>query len=197
MLRTLTVAAALVAGLLAPSVDALACSCLQPDVIYSYRNYDHTVVARAVSMQRAGQWDVWTFRLVKDLKECARPGATFRVATSSSSAACGTSFTPGATYLLFASDTNIAGQPRWTTNSCAGNTEVSQVSRADMAYLMDRPLFCGGQASCVDGTQPLNCLVDPCSVAAGCAGGTCESNYCGGCTAEWYDPMGYGMCMPW
>lgn len=189
---------ALVLGALAAySPQADACTCVRPDITFSYRNNDHAVVARAVSVQAAGNYNVWTFRLIKDVKECSRPGASFRVATPSNPAGCGTSFTPGHTYLLFADDTNIGGQRRWTTTACAGNMELTQMTPDDVDYIMHRPLFCGGQATCVDGTQPVNCFADPCSVGAACAGATCESNYCGGCTAEWYDASGYGMCRPW
>jgi hypothetical protein len=194
MLRTL----ALSFGLLVASMsDAEACRCLQPDVITSYQSRDHAVVARAVSVVVGAQDSVWTFRLVKDVKECGRPGTTFRVVTASSSAACGASFTPGVTYLLFASDSTAGGRQVWRTSSCDGNREISQVSRADVSYLMNRPLFCGAAPTCVSGNQPMNCLVDPCSVSPACPGATCASNYCGGCTAEWYDVAGAAQCTPW
>lgn len=194
MLRWLVLSLGLFVGTMQ---EAEACRCMPPTVIASYQNHPHAVVARAVSVQSGPQYNVWTFRLVKDLKECGRPGMTFRVATSSSSAACGTVFTPGVSYLLFAHDTPVRGRTVWMTGTCDGNQEISQVSRADISYLMDRPLSCGGQATCVDGSQQLNCLVDPCQVSPACPGSTCEANYCGGCTAEWYDATGNGQCMPW
>ena len=41
---------------------------------------------------------------------------------------------------------------------------------------------------CPDGTQPVNCFVDPCQYAQCPAveGAECEANYCGGCNAEWF-----------
>ena len=41
---------------------------------------------------------------------------------------------------------------------------------------------------CPDGSQPVNCLVDPCEYASCPAikSATCVANYCGGCNARWY-----------
>ena len=194
MLRTLLLVALSAA---APVSAAWACSCMATDVIHSYQVSDHVEIAQAVSVRRAGNVNIWTFTLRKDLKECARPGTNFEVATPASVAACGTSFVRGQTYLLFADDVTIGGRNVYGTTQCAGNLPIGQLSPADRDYLESRPLFCAGAATCVDGTQPYNCFVDPCTVAAACPGAMCESNYCGGCTAEWYDPFGYGQCLPW
>ena len=42
-------------------------------------------------------------------------------------------------------------------------------------------------AGCADGSQPVNCLVDPCQVSSCPAvnGATCVADYCGGCNAQW------------
>lgn len=194
MLRTLLFTLAAAAA--APSA-AYACNCAPTDIVHSYQNHDHVLLARAVSSRAIGGAEVWTFDIRKDLKECASPGTRVQIATPDNPAACGTRFTPGETYVLFAYDQVIGGRTRMVTTACSANTPLSQVSQADRDYLMHRPLFCGGAASCVDGSQPLNCFADPCTVAQPCGGGMCEANYCGGCTAEWYDPMGYGVCMPW
>jgi hypothetical protein len=41
---------------------------------------------------------------------------------------------------------------------------------------------------CSDGSQPVNCLVDPCQTATcpSVNGATCVANYCGGCNAQWF-----------
>ncbi|XP_072025365.1 kielin/chordin-like protein isoform X3 [Amphiura filiformis] len=45
---------------------------------------------------------------------------------------------------------------------------------------------------CPDGTTPVNCFADPCTVTS-CAAypdATCQANYCGGCNAEFSDTKG-------
>lgn len=183
--------------MVASTQEAHACRCVVPDVISSYQTRDHAFVARAVSVQMGAQYHVWTFRLVKDLKGCERPGATIRVVTASDPSACGASFTPGVSYLVYATDVNIGGRRVWQTTTCDGNRELSQLTRDEIGYLMDRPITCNGVTTCANGSQPVSCLVDPCTTSPACRGATCEANYCGGCTAEWYDVNGAGQCMPW
>ena len=49
-------------------------------------------------------------------------------------------------------------------------------------------LFAGNSNTCPDGSDPVNCLVDPCQSATcpGVDNATCVADYCGGCNAKWF-----------
>jgi hypothetical protein len=188
----------LLVSLLAGPVDALACSCLPPDVTWSYNNHDHAIFGRVQSVQTRAGYRIYDVLIRKTLKSCLTEGTVVQVATPGSSAACGAYLQVNSSYVLFASDSVIRGATRLLTTSCSGNIEVGQLTADERDFLMSREVCCGGSCECTDGTQPYNCLVDPCTVTPMCsAADTCVANYCGGCVAEQYDANGYGVCMPW
>jgi hypothetical protein len=50
-------------------------------------------------------------------------------------------------------------------------------------------------SACPDGSPPVQCLVDPCTVSkCGVVDATCKADYCGGCFAVWTDPAGNQVC---
>jgi eight-cysteine-cluster-containing protein len=79
-------------------------------------------------------------------------------------------------------------------DSCDYNPAVSALTEHDREFLEQRQVCCGDACTCADGTAPVNCFADPCSVAPACSEGTCQANYCGGCNAEFYDENGYAVC---
>lgn len=198
MIRTLsTTALAIalsVASLSVPTV-AEACSCLPPTVQSSWNNADEVFAGRVVSERIISNYRVYDIQITRDGNGCRTPGTRVQLATLRSAATCGTSFAVGGHYLFFADLVSIAGSRRLLTNACAGNTPVSNLTSDDISWLRTRYVPCSN--SCVDPNVPvLQCLVDPCTLAPACAQGTCEPNYCGGCTAEFYDTSGYQVCTP-
>lgn len=191
-------AAALLLGSLTWAPAAEACSCLPPTVQSSYRNADHVFSGRVLSETIVGQQVVYRVRVTRDGKSCLPTGRVIEVVTPVSGATCGTRFQTGPQYLFFAYDV-----PSWTgpgvrvsTNSCAGNMRVRDLARDEIDWLRTRYVPCAN--SCLDANVPvLNCLVDPCTQVPACQrDATCEANYCGGCTAEFYDSNNYQVCVP-
>jgi len=183
----------------APS-EALACRCLQTDVVSSWRSNDLAVFGRIVAERTTGQSKIYTVVVRKDLKTCIAPGTRIQVRTALSSAACGTTLAVGETWFISGGDGGLTGRgmQRLDTSSCDFNAPRASLSASDFAFLETRLLSCPGGDVCADGSNPVSCLVDPCAVAGACPGAaTCESNYCGGCTAETYDANGFGVCRPW
>lgn len=182
-------------SLVAPVAEA--CTCLVADVIYSYNDNDMVFVGRPIASVHRPGFVVHRFRLIRDLKGCLPAGSIVEVGTPDNEAACGAEFNPFAPVVVFGQSRPSVGLPRMYTTSCSGNIEVAHLSRDDIGFLSTRPVTCGGVTTCTDGSSPVTCLVDPCSAAPPCAGATCVSNACGGCTAEFYDAWGYGACTPW
>jgi len=190
---------ALVLGLAVATVSprAEACSCLPWDVIRDYNQSDEVVIGTIVSSQTSSGYRVYTVRIHRDLKGCRTTGSLVRIGTPASGASCGIALPSGTPMLLFADWTTVRGQNVLMTTMCKTNKGVSRITADERDYLESRPVTCGGVTTCNDGSSPYSCLIDPCSVATPCAGATCEANYCGGCTAEFYYPTGEGACMPW
>jgi hypothetical protein len=71
------------------------------------------------------------------------------------------------------------------------------------------PISCGDEgtcgrtcsaSTCADGSEPVQCLVDPCEVTSPeCLAEkpvSCVSDYCGGCNAYRFDKAGNQVCLP-
>ena len=166
---------------------AEACSCPPPDLIYSYNYADQAYIGWVVSQSVAGSWRTFNVRVLRDLKGCTAPGTIVQIRTPSDSAMCGTLIPLRTPWLIFV-DSGYTG-------ACMGNRAPASLTVDEREYLQNRPITCGGVTTCADGSSPLACR-NPCAGVA-CAGATCTPNYCGGCTAEFYDPSGYGACLPW
>lgn len=57
-------------------------------------------------------------------------------------------------------------------------------------------MVCYKFSGCPDGSQPVNCLIDPCQVTPPpyCVYSRCEANYCGGCNRRYFDFFGHEVC---
>ncbi len=180
------------------AAEAEACTCIAPDVTYSWRTNDHAMLGKAVSVQRAGAYLIYDFVVQATAKSCMSPGTRIQVATPSSSAACGDTLPLRRSLLLFGDTRVIRGQRMVFTSSCSGNMPAVDVTRDEQAYLLSRELTCSGVTQCADGSAPLSCFVQPCATST-CSDPTaiCEDNYCGGCNAEWYTPADFeASCTP-
>ena len=183
-------------GLLAGAPQAEACKCLPPTVSASYNDATDVVRTQVVYGVTVGQSRWYLTRVLGTYKGCLKPGSWLYVRTGSSSASCGLDLKNGVQYLINgALDTTSYKAPVISAGSCGYNKAISQLTKSDRKYLSTRYNCCGKECACVNGKPPVNCFVDPCQVAD-CPAGQCESNYCGGCNAEFYDDYGAAICQP-
>lgn len=128
---------------------------------------------------------------------CSSEGSTVWIQTSIDGASCGTSFSLGERYLIFANKSSGMFGFALQTDSCSGNRRMSGVEAADLEYLSTRKSCCGESCACQPGVEQVSCDVNPCSLAVPCEGAgrvRCEVNNCGGCTAEFYNSDGVRVC---
>ena len=78
--------------------------------------------------------------------------------------------------------------------TCGFNAAFASLLPDEREFLQTRFNCCGETCACVR-RAPVECFVDPCDVAS-CPDGTCTSNYCGGCRAEFATPDGANVCQP-
>ena len=174
---------------------AEACRCLPPTVESSYNGSSDVVRARVLSRVNAGGTTWYRARVVRTFKGCLAPKQLVLLSTPTSSATCGAMLAVGAEYLINGDSAGaLLGVPRLTINSCDYNRRASELSAHDREFLAGRTVCCGDRCTCADGSQPVQCFVDPCQVAPACDEGECVANYCGGCNAEFYDDAGYAVC---
>ncbi len=176
--------------------DASACSCAPSTVMTSYHLADAVFVGRVMFKAAIG-FDTWyAVRVRTPLKGCPAKGSWAYLKTGNFGAGCGVNLKKGQTYLLHGFDTGSTWKvPVFSVNSCSTNKQVSKLTKSERKWLLERTVCCGGGCTCVDGTFPVNCFVDPCEVNS-CPVGECTANYCGGCNAEFYDNWGNPMCNP-
>ncbi|TPV93169.1 MAG: hypothetical protein B7733_21630 [Myxococcales bacterium FL481] len=172
--------------------QAKACTCLPNDVTSSYRNADEVLEGKVLFEFRGRQLRAYLVDVHQAYKGCRPSGDLVWLRTATSSAGCGADLDVGDRYLLH----GTATRHPWLldVSSCDYNRPASALSESDHEYLSGRTLCCDGRCECADGSQPFQCLVDPCEVAPPCADGTCTANYCGGCNAEFYDEAGFLVC---
>lgn len=173
--------------------QALACKCMAPDIARSYNSSDHVAKIHIIGQLFFSPSGHKRFLGLTDesFKGCLSQGQWVLVDTRSESAACGVDLS-SKTYLLSGSDQGSAlGMPIIGVTRCDSNTPWSELSDGSLDFLYTRYNCCGDSCACTDGTQPVNCFVNPCAFSTcGDAEATCASNYCGGCRAEWYDATG-------
>lgn len=188
---------AMLAGWLSSSSAAQACSCLPPDLGRSYGYADHVLHVRVQgAVAQSPSTRLFTAVLLEDdYKGCLKARQRVLIETPASSAACGMNLSRGE-YLLHAKKVGSSmGLPRLAVGSCDYNVRWRALSADDRAYLDTRYVCCGDSCACADGSEPVNCFVDPCDVAScDVEGAVCHSNYCGGCNAEWRDESGAAVC---
>ena len=201
MVRSTLIAVALMAAAqVATPAVADACSCLPPDIARSY-NYATDVVKVTVlrTLRRAPPNRVrYLARVHEAFKGCLQHRDRVILETASSSAACGMHLERRGTYLINGTRPPViaaSARPVLSIHSCDYNRRFGDLTDADLEFLYSRYNCCKGECVCTDGSQPVNCFVDPCQVSrCDVPGAECVSNYCGGCNAEWYDEMGTRVC---
>jgi hypothetical protein len=185
----------LLAPLLVPS-SAHACSCVLPTVESSYDNSDDVIEARVLLSLPVGDERWLVARVQATFKGCLEERELVLLTTPSSSAACGATLQNGQTYLVNGtSDGSALGIDRLLIGLCGYNPPLTELTPRDQAFLAGREVCCGGECSCANGEQPVQCFAQPCSVAPACAeAAVCVDNYCGGCNAEFRDAFGNAVC---
>ncbi|MCU0662237.1 MAG: hypothetical protein MUC50_07915 [Myxococcota bacterium] len=174
-------------------MKAQACKCMAPDIARSYASADHVAKVRVVGQMFFAPTGFKRYLGIvnETFKGCLDQGQWVVVETRSEGSACGMQIEKK-TYLLNGSEGGFVwGMPKIFVHSCDYNRLYSSLTDDDFDYLSSRYNCCGDSCACTDGSQPVNCFADPCSVSTcGDPEATCTSNYCGGCNAEWLDARG-------
>lgn len=198
--QTLLVHSALIAATIAVvnvgvTSSAAACSCVAPTVESSYNSSTDVATIDIRRQFVIGSTRYYQGRVQRTFKGCLQPSAVVFLRTPVSSATCGALLALQQPYLINGNDAGtFLGVPMLSISLCSYNIQVSALTDHDRAFLEGRTVCCGDACTCADGTQPVNCFADPCSVAPACAEGKCVANYCGGCNAEFYDAGGNAVC---
>lgn len=198
--HALIIVTATIAALVTLPNAAHACSCLPPDIARSYTQATDVVkvrVERVVARAKYRANVLYRASVLESFKGCLEPGDTVILKTSSSSAACGIVLSSRRDYLINGVRmSSVRPQQILSINSCDYNQPFNQLTDADQEFLYSRFNSCGDIHTCNDGTDPVNCLVDPCeNSTCDVEGARCAANYCGGCNAEWFDPSGARVCL--
>ncbi len=126
MLRRIVISLTLVLGALVfGATPSYACSCMPPEVPRHLKDSALVFTGTAKAVKRPkDRWDpvkpvVYTFRVDHAYK--GKPKAVVTVSTHTQSAACGTHFSRGARYLVFA----YKWEGRLSTNLCSPNMKVA------------------------------------------------------------------------
>lgn len=173
---------------------ALACSCVVPTVESSYQHASDVAFVDLRRTYVAGDTRYYLGRVVRTFKGCLRAKQGVVLKTPVSEASCGTEL-PLRRYLIHGNAAGSAlGTPVLSISLCNYDRQVSVLTSKDLEYLESRMVCCEGSCSCADGSDPVQCFADPCSVAPACEEGECVANYCGGCRAEFYDTFGHAVC---
>ena len=181
--------------LLAPE-PAEACSCLPATVESSHLNSSDAATLTPLVGRRVGNERWYVAQVAKPYKGCTDAGALVLLVTPSSSASCGAELDIGVEYLVHGNRRgSILGLPLLAISGCDDNRPVTELSEHDRDFLAGRQVCCGDECSCADGSQPVQCFVNPCEATLACSEAVaCEANYCGGCNAEFHDASGHAVC---
>jgi hypothetical protein len=198
-LQSLILNAALISAIsafvnVATAGRAAACSCFPPSVESSYHYASDVAYIDVLGTFRSSDTRYYVGYVARTFKGCLYERQRVILKTPVSSATCGAEL-GFERYLINGQRTgSFLGTPVLSINLCSYDRPVGELSEQDVAFLNGRTVCCGDACSCADGSQPVHCLVDPCSVAPACAEGECVANYCGGCSAEFYDQRGEPVC---
>ncbi|MBT8342871.1 MAG: hypothetical protein HKP58_13730 [Desulfatitalea sp.] len=177
------------------AVPVQACSCMPPTVASSYNHSSDVIKARIFLRIQRGDSVVYFANVQHVFKGCLSTDRYVILRTPSSSAACGITLRTGDEYLINGNASGTYwGFTQLSVGLCDYNPLFSALSDEDLDFLYSRLVCCSDACICADGSRPVNCFVDPCEVAPDCPDGKCQANYCGGCTAEFYDANGYAVC---
>lgn len=173
---------------------ASACSCIVPTVESSYRSASDVAFVDLRRTYVTGDTRYYLGRVVRTFKGCLPTGERVVLKTPADGAACGTELRLRRYLINGTAAGTFLGMPVLSISLCSYDRQVSTLTDHDREYLEGRTVCCGESCHCADGSQPVNCFADPCSVAPECGEGECVANYCGGCNAEFYDSMGQAVC---
>ncbi|MET0391301.1 MAG: hypothetical protein ABW321_35335 [Polyangiales bacterium] len=187
----------LAAAWLVPA-DAAACSCLPSFEEDLYEASDHVIKARPLASFRGPRDQRWYLAIVtgRAYKGCLFKHAFVWIQTTNEEEGCGVRLDADTEYLIHGHAMGRAfGLHVLETGLCDDNRPVPELSEATRRFLDTRQTCCGGECECV-GSEPVDCLVDPCQTSV-CSEpeAVCQANYCGGCHAEWYDADGWRVCL--
>ena len=173
---------------------AEACTCAPQTLEQSYAQSTDVAQVRVVWSLSFKSTTWYLAQVGRVFKGCLEPKSWAFLRTASSSAACGVELKNGKSYLVNGNGAgHMRGRPVVAIGLCGYNVPIGTLTPAQTSWLKHRLVCCGDACACADGSQPVNCLVDPCQVTD-CPQGTCEANYCGGCNAEFYDATGAPLC---
>lgn len=137
----------------------------------------------------------WFFLQVNKVYAGCPPKTPFYVVAESASngALCGINLTEGSTYIL---PLKPCGES--SLSLCGVAIETIHLSKENKDFLDRRHLCCKGTCRCANPLTPMaSCLAQPCAVTRPlCPVDKCVNNYCGGCTAEFFDKKGLPACQP-
>ena len=184
----------------APSTAA-ACSCELVTLESAWFDSTDTFTGRVLSATLADFRTVYTLEVKQTFKGCTQPGDIVFVETPVDSAACGQALTVGEKYLLTAD--KVTFTPRghlYEISLCGYNRLTVDLTAEERDFLSGRFVSCPDRdvEICADGTEPVQCLIDPCEDMI-CIEepNECFSNFCGGCNAEFWDvTTGFPVCVP-
>lgn len=139
--------------------------------------------------------DRWYRLRVKFVYKGCAPSTPFITLARSKrhSAACGVLLQFGRTYLLpIKSDGSTT-----RLQLCNVNILQTDITPEQQKFLDMRDLCCFGKCRCA-GTKRVQCFQAPCDATTKlCPEGSCKDNYCGGCTAEFFNSANLPVCLPW
>jgi len=186
-------------GAWAQTSRASACDCAPSDFVDSYRAAESVVRVRVgFSYPRDSASPTRrrvTAYVVQDYKTCLTAGSQVDLLFDEKDAGCVPPLRFGREVLVHGTLGGAKGPPSLWVTPCAANAAWKSLGAAQRTYLDERLRFVACGDRCADGRPPVQCLVDPCSVAScDVEGASCATNYCGGCTAVWTDPAGERVC---
>lgn len=191
-------ALALGATYLQTTQRAQACDCVEANLQQHYAKSDLVFIGQSLLSFDFGSKRLFLTTVEETFKGCAPKRRMMWLDTERSTAACGAEFAFGQRTLIHANRAKSLFFFGHQTSACSGNRLVSQLSPKELAFLNSREVCCGEKCGCADGSEPVQCLVDPCTVTDPCQGEgavTCKPNYCGGCNAEYFNAKDEPVCL--
>jgi len=178
---------------LAAAGSAAACSCVPPSVESSYLAASDVAFVDVRRTYVSSDSRYYVGYVARIFKGCLQEGQRVILKTPVSSATCGAELRFRRYLINGQRAGEFLGVPVLSITLCSYDRQVSELTERDLGFLNGR-MVCCGDCTCADGSEPVQCLVDPCSVAPACDEGACVANYCGGCNAEFYDAFGEAVC---
>lgn len=199
-LAPIALACALVgATFVAPAAEA--CTCLpNPGIEHVYADATHVVRVNIRKEVRRihripgvptmdGTIRVYRAKVKQSYKGCIRRGRILKLVTAKDSGLCGVELDRREEYVIALGEGDRNAFP---ISSCSFIRPTGSLSIEEREFLDTRYTCCRNRCACT-GSEPVSCLVDPCQVES-CGDASCVPNFCGGCTAEFFDSSGQPLC---